>query len=170
MTNNDDLALSRKEFEAFYNETHSVQVTPQFKRFGYYISPTMQKAWELWQQARQSLLAERDADKKRIAELEKKEVFLKERLAQLANFNPDWDMLEAATDSLREHAAELTSANQRIAGLEASHVKLRESMAAIHNTIRMDGAGVSLSVLFLASKRAYEESAAAAGVNLEVEE
>lgn len=71
MTNNDELALSRKEFEAIYNETHSVQITPAFKRFGYYTSPTMQKAWELWQQARKPLLAERDADKKRIAELEK---------------------------------------------------------------------------------------------------
>lgn len=71
MTNNDEMALSRKEFEAFYNETHSVQITPTFKRFGYYISPTMQNAWELWQQARQSLLAERDADKKRIEMLEK---------------------------------------------------------------------------------------------------
>ncbi|UXY12039.1 hypothetical protein N7922_05795 [Kosakonia sp. ML.JS2a] len=77
MTNNDELTLSRKEFEAFYNETHSVLITPQYKRFGYYISPTMQKAWELWQQARQSLLAERDADKKRIAELETRTVSVK---------------------------------------------------------------------------------------------
>ena len=34
--------------------------------------------------------------------------FLKEQLAQLANFNPDWDKLEAATDSLREHIAKLS--------------------------------------------------------------
>lgn len=77
MTNNDELALSRKEFEALYNETHSVQITPAFKRFGYYTSPTMQKAWELWQQARKPLLAERDADKKRIAELEARTVSVK---------------------------------------------------------------------------------------------
>ncbi|HGW3730857.1 TPA: hypothetical protein ACNH31_002412 [Citrobacter freundii] len=40
--------------------------------------------------------------------------FLKEQLAQLANFNPDWDKLEAATDSLREHMAKLSSAEKRI--------------------------------------------------------
>ncbi|MFH2662083.1 hypothetical protein ABK774_22430, partial [Enterobacter hormaechei] len=45
--------------------------------------------------------------------------FLKNQLAQLANFNPDWDKLEAATDSLREHMAELTAARKRIA--ELSH-------------------------------------------------
>ncbi|WP_407220913.1 ead/Ea22-like family protein [Enterobacter sp. CPE_E1214] len=44
--------------------------------------------------------------------------FLKDQLAQLANFNPDWDKLEAATDSLREHMAELTAACKRIAELE----------------------------------------------------
>lgn len=43
--------------------------------------------------------------------------FLKNQLAQLANFNPDWDKLEAATYSLREHMAELTAARKRIAEL-----------------------------------------------------
>lgn len=50
--------------------------------------------------------------------------FLKEQLAQLANFNPDWDKLEAATDSLREHIAKLSSAEKRIAELEAREVVL----------------------------------------------
>lgn len=44
--------------------------------------------------------------------------FLKDHLAQLANFNPDWDRLEAATDSLREHMAKLSAAEKRIAELE----------------------------------------------------
>lgn len=59
---------------------------------------------------------------------------------------------------------------KRIAELEASHKKLRGSMAAIHNTIRLDGVGVSLSVLLSASKRAYEDSAAAAGITLDMGE
>ncbi|MEI9720965.1 ead/Ea22-like family protein [Enterobacter kobei] len=50
--------------------------------------------------------------------------FLKDQLAKLANFNPDWDKLEAATDSLREHMEELTAARKRIAELEAREVKL----------------------------------------------
>ena len=56
--------------------------------------------------------------------------FLKDQLAQLANFNPDWDKLEAATDSLREHMAELTAVRKRIAELEAkldSADKLQDS-------------------------------------------
>lgn len=53
--------------------------------------------------------------------------FLKDQLAQLANFNPDWDKLEAATDSLREHIAELTAARKRIADLEAVKCKLSDS-------------------------------------------
>lgn len=67
-----------------------------------------------------SLLAGREADKTLIAEQRKSIDFLKEQLAQLANFNPDWDKIEAATDSLREHMAELTEANKRIAELEAA--------------------------------------------------
>ncbi|QPJ99303.1 ead/Ea22-like family protein [Enterobacter mori] len=50
--------------------------------------------------------------------------FLKDQLAQLANFNPDWDKLEAATDSLREHMAKLSSTEKRIAELEAREVVL----------------------------------------------
>ncbi|BAS41975.1 hypothetical protein KOJKO3_c3961 [Klebsiella oxytoca] len=57
----------------------------------------------------------------------------------------------------------------RIAELEASHTKLRESMAAIHNTIRLDGAGTSLATILNAAKRAYEESASAAGIKLDVQ-
>lgn len=50
--------------------------------------------------------------------------FLKDQLAQLANFNPDWDRLEAAIDSLREHMAKLSAAEKRIAELEARTVTL----------------------------------------------
>ncbi|WPO20665.1 hypothetical protein SH579_06980 [Raoultella ornithinolytica] len=58
---------------------------------------------------------------------------------------------------------------ERIAELEASHTKLRESMAAIHNTISLDGAGTSLATILNAAKRAYEESASVAGIKLDVQ-
>lgn len=45
------------------------------------------------------------------------------QLAQLANFNPDWDRLEAATDSLREHMAKLSAAEKRIAELESNEIR-----------------------------------------------
>lgn len=72
---------------------------------------------EMHAQKVQALLDELEAKDKSIS-------FLKDQLAQLANFNPDWDKLEAATDSLREHMAELTAASKRIAELEAREVKL----------------------------------------------
>ncbi len=52
------------------------------------------------------------------AELEaskKSNAFLKEQLAKLANFNPDWDMLEACRESWREVAAALKEAEARLA-------------------------------------------------------
>ncbi|WP_234783242.1 hypothetical protein [Enterobacter hormaechei] len=58
--------------------------------------------------------------------------FLKDQLAQLANFNPDWDKLEAATYSLREHMAELTAARKRIAELEAREVLLPQRYSMLH--------------------------------------
>lgn len=64
---------------------------------------------------------------------------------------------------------EIVDLKERIAELEARHTKLRDRMAAIHNTIRLDGVGTSLSGLLSASKRAWEESAPDAGINLTVE-
>ncbi|MGQ3940967.1 ead/Ea22-like family protein [Enterobacter hormaechei] len=58
---------------------------------------------------------------------------------------------------------ELESKDKRIAELSASHGKLREAMAGIHNTITAGGAYTPLAAILNSSKRAYEESAAAAG-------
>ncbi|MDY3578611.1 hypothetical protein [Enterobacter kobei] len=75
----------------------------------------------------QALLDELEAKDKSIS-------FLKDQLAQLANFNPDWDKLEAATDSLREHMAKLSSAEKRIAdqlGIIASARKFISEYAGL---------------------------------------
>ena len=64
---------------------------------------------------------------------------------------------------LKEAEAKLEAAEKRIADLEASHGNLREAMAGIHNTITGGGAHTPLAAILNASKRAYEESAAAAG-------
>ncbi|EEW6225014.1 ead/Ea22-like family protein [Escherichia coli] len=61
---------------------------------------------------------------------------------------------------------ELESAEKRIAELSASHSKLRDTMAGIHNTIRMDGGYTPLAAILNAAKRAYEESASAAGIRI----
>jgi len=82
--------------------------------------------------------------------------------------------MEVHSDELRIVASEVESytdeliaareaAEKRIADLEASHGNLREAMAGIHNTITGGGAHTPLAAILNASKRAYEESAAAAG-------
>ena len=83
------------------------------------LKPIAEHAQRGWQEAHeQEALVERAMT--RIDEQAKSIDFLKEQLAQLANFNPDWDKLEAAYDSLREHMTALTAAQNRIAELEAS--------------------------------------------------
>ncbi|MBN4811643.1 ead/Ea22-like family protein [Citrobacter braakii] len=64
---------------------------------------------------------------------------------------------------------EKEAAEKRNAELEASHSKLRDSMATIHNTIRMDGGYTPLATILNAAKRAYEESATAAGIGVKGE-
>ena len=58
---------------------------------------------------------------------------------------------------------------KRNAELTESHSKLRDSMATIHNTIRMDGGYTPLATILNAAKRAHEESATAAGIGVKGE-
>ncbi|MEB6425429.1 ead/Ea22-like family protein [Citrobacter freundii] len=64
---------------------------------------------------------------------------------------------------------ELESAEKRIDELSASHSKLRDTISAIHNTIRMDGGYTPLAAILNAAKRAHEESASAAGIGVKGE-
>ncbi|WEP47182.1 ead/Ea22-like family protein [Cronobacter dublinensis subsp. infanticibi] len=98
----------------------------------------------------------------RVAELEKKAAFLKEKLSQLANFNPDWDMLEAATDSLREHMAELTAANKRIAELEARKLEVITPPRLCH-----EYAAVAVQQRDEQWYKALHDACDRAGINLE---
>ncbi|MER1974545.1 ead/Ea22-like family protein [Pseudocitrobacter faecalis] len=76
---------------------------------------------------------------------------------------------EAALKENRHLKLEQEIAEKRIAELEASHSKLRETLAGIHNTIRTDGSYTPLAAILNAAKRAHEESAAATGVAVEGE-
>lgn len=69
----------------------------------------------------------------------------------------------------KDAEAKLEAAEKRIAELSASHSKLRDTMAGIHNTIRMDGGYTPLAAILNAAKRAYEESASAAGIRIKGE-
>ncbi|WP_236654164.1 tektin family protein [Citrobacter sp. LUTT5] len=93
---------SREEFEEYYNETHAVKVTSQFKRFGYYVSPTMQKAWELWQKAQSSMQDELKSVENNLIDSEC-------HVAELE-------------EALRDKQALLEAAEKRIAELEARSI------------------------------------------------
>ncbi len=72
-------------------------------------------------------------------------------------------------DKFREAEAKLEAAEKRIAELNESHRKLRDTMATIHNTIRMDGGYTPLAAILNAAKRAHEESSTAAGIGVKGE-
>nr|WP_221049103.1 ead/Ea22-like family protein [Escherichia coli] len=72
-------------------------------------------------------------------------------------------------EALCDKQALLEAAEKRIAELSASHRKLRNTMAGIHNTIRVDGGYTPLAAILNAAKRAYEESASAAGIRIKGE-
>ena len=76
---------------------------------------------------------------------------------------------EASPEAVLALLDELEAAEKRIAELSASHSKLRDTMAGIHNTIRMDGGYTPLAAILNAAKRAYEESASAAGIRIKGE-
>ncbi|AMH01842.1 hypothetical protein AL485_23270 [Serratia liquefaciens] len=59
--------------------------------------------------------------------------------------------------------------DKRIAEVEGSHKKLRETLAAIHNTITGGGAYTSLAGILTAVKRAYLESSDASARTVTVE-
>ncbi|MEG9791155.1 hypothetical protein V6X42_01520 [Serratia marcescens] len=79
-----------------------------------YVSALQHESAVNWEAAT-SLVAESEELKRALEASKKSNVFLKEQLAQLANFNPDWDMLEACRESWREVAAALKEAEARLA-------------------------------------------------------
>ncbi len=72
------------------------------------------------------------------------------------------DYARQAAGTVDELVKALEAAEKRIAELEASHSKLREEMAGIHNTITGGGAHTPLAAILDACKRACDESYAAA--------
>lgn len=63
-----------------------------------------------------------------LEQAQKSNSFLKEQLSQLANFNQDWDKLEACQESWREVSAELKAAQQKIEELESLCVNPASAM------------------------------------------
>lgn len=80
--------------------------------------------------------------------------------AQSANAAQD-DHINQQQDRIEQLERRNAEIGKYAGSLETSHRKLRESMAAIHNTVRLDGVNTRLSTILSASKRAYDESATA---------
>ncbi|HAW3148644.1 TPA: ead/Ea22-like family protein [Escherichia coli] len=89
--------------------------------------------------------------------------------AQDNHINQQAYRIESLEKKNGELGRSLEAAEKRIAELSASHRKLRNTMAGIHNTIRMDGGYTPLAAILNAAKRAYEESASAAGIRIKGE-
>ncbi|MFQ6291481.1 class I SAM-dependent methyltransferase [Yersinia enterocolitica] len=109
-----------------WNELHIptrniIKLSPVPPIFGHPSGKRANTNWVCFQKPGEDLIAQLEAEQKSNA-------FLKEQLAQLANFNPDWDKLEASQDSWRELAelqketlhraekaeAELSAANEKL--------------------------------------------------------
>lgn len=100
-------------------------------------------------------------DKQALREAAQEEIMLR----SVSDTSDAWQD-EASPEAVLALLDELESAEKRIAELSASHSKLRDTMATIHNTIRMDGGYTPLAAILNAAKRAYDESAIAAGIGV----
>lgn len=132
-----------------------------------------------------ALLDELEAAQKRVAELEHSETQLigerddaesalndayKAVLGQAPEWS-NWFSFESAIEEIelvcelwRNQTEDVIQFRQRIAELQSSHSKLRDTLATIHNTIRLDGGYTPLAAILNAARCAYEESATAAGI------
>ncbi|EGT5653488.1 ead/Ea22-like family protein [Cronobacter sakazakii] len=99
-----------------------------------------------------------------IAALEAARADCRENAARIAELESQRALAFSACNRWADKCRE---AEKRVAEIEASHKNLREALAAIHNTIRLDGLNAPLAAIMSSAKRAHEESATAAGINLE---
>ncbi|EEY2774890.1 ead/Ea22-like family protein [Escherichia coli] len=114
-----------------------------------------------------ALLDELDKRQQHIRRLEQENV---EMALTLEKLRVELEEAKSKLNEQREYyEGVIADGSKRIAELSASHSKLRDTMAGIHNTIRMDGGYTPLAAILNAAKRAYEESASAAGIKEESE-
>ncbi|ELY6211934.1 ead/Ea22-like family protein [Cronobacter dublinensis] len=96
-----------------------------------------------------------------IAALESARADCRENAARVAELESQRKLAFSACNRWSDKCRE---AERRVAELEASHEKLREALAIIHNTIRLDGLNAPLAAIMSRAKHAHEESAVA-GIN-----
>lgn len=132
---------SRDEFEAWWEINYHNGNPPRFgwaawrDGDGYKIDDDESEfdgMWQAWQAATNAMEAKCAALAAELEAAQKSNEFLKGQLSELANFNPDWDKLEASYESWREIAAELLVAKDRIAELEAREVVLPQRHSMLH--------------------------------------
>lgn len=128
MTTDITKLAQREKFEAwFVNDVVGADVTfPAFEDGAYAEGEIYDEQFYFMLQA--MLMAWKAAGAELVEALEKAQksnAFLKGQLSELANFNPDWDKLEASYESWREIAAELLVAKERIAELESRTVTFK---------------------------------------------
>lgn len=119
MTDITELA-QREKFEAWAEERCALPwgyLKNRRTNTGYFSKHDYTNLWAAWKAAGAEMV-------EALEKAQKSNEFLKGQLSELANFNPDWDKLEASYESWREIAAELLIAKDRIAELEESHAQV----------------------------------------------
>ncbi len=89
------------------------------------------RSWKREEEAWNEELAQWRKEKGRIDELTRERDAARRQRDDLANFNPDWDMLEAARDSLREHMALGQELKARAEKAETAAGAMREAAAPL---------------------------------------
>lgn len=69
-----------------------------------------------------------DSLRAQLKEAQEETVKWKDRLKRVARFNPDWDMLEATQDSLREHMSIVKQQMDRAEAAEKENKRLRAGL------------------------------------------
>lgn len=125
MTNHTEME-QREKFEAWAEEVGAQPwgyLKKQRNPSGGYSVQIYTYMWSAWKAAGAELV-------EALEKAQESNEFLKGQLSELANFNPDWDKLEASYESWREIAAELLVAKERIAELESEVEKWKQESEA----------------------------------------
>lgn len=133
---NDITALAQREkFEAWLEEAEALPWGYLKKRRtsdDAYHEPNTTDMWGAWQAASAEMV-------EALEKAQQSNEFLKGQLSELANFNPDWDKLEASYESWREIAAELLVAKDHIAELESRTVAVKLPKRSVGEVMHMSG-------------------------------
>lgn len=118
---------------AYYTKNHNIDDWPICKDGEPLSKDSILGLLNGYEIANNLLAQERDSLQAQLDEALSERDKWKSRTESLANFNPDWDMLEASQRSLREYMSLLQDARAQIDAMRAQRERLREQLVRCHN-------------------------------------